>query len=503
MDISSCNEIARLAALYRCHILDTGADEAFDDAARLAAYVCKTPMAAVSLVDSHRLWLKARVGIFSQSFARDTSFCNQAILHNDLFVVPDTLADPRFAGNPQLQQDPPVRFYAGMPLITPDGFALGALCVQDIVPRELNAEQMDALHRLSNQVAGHLHDSRRVESSLQDVVLYELASHRFLELFQGLPVACCCYNAEGRIFEWNHAFEVLYDLKTEQILERTLWDTVSSPDEAVMMRKIVKRVFTGEAIEGLERCDVRSDGSPCYVLCNTFPLYGSGTKVLGGICASIDITDRKKAELKIQEQMQQINIHSTELEYQRRRLQDANDKLEELARLDGMTGLKNYRAFQQRLRVEFARAERYIMPLSLILLDVDQFKSYNDTYGHPAGDEVLIAIAQILQEAARGIDFVARYGGEEFVIIMPNTGMEGAIRIAERMRAAIEDFQWPERSVTASAGISTISSSIDTSALLLTHADRALYHAKNHGRNQVTHIAQLNHPTNSLISIKS
>src|SRR5262249_308209 len=131
-------------------------------------------------------------------------------------------------------------------------------------------------------------------------------------------------------------------------------------------------------------------------------------------------------------------------------------KLEALATTDGLTGLKNHRAFQEYLEQEFERAARYGLPLSLAMLDVDHFKQYNDTYGHPAGDEVLKTLAELLQDKIRLTDFVARYGGEEFVIVLPNTGGTAAREAIERVRAAIEGLPWLGRGVTVSVGISSI-----------------------------------------------
>jgi len=160
-----------------------------------------------------------------------------------------------------------------------------------------------------------------------------------------------------------------------------------------------------------------------------------------------------------------------------------------------MTGLKNHRAFQERLEAEFQRALRYSIPLSLMLVDVDLFKEFNDTYGHLAGDDVLKTVAQVLQDCARGVDFVARYGGEEFVVILPHTEENSALAIGERLRAAIEGVNWPLRIVTASLGLATLTSSITDVRDLIAFADKALYYSKKTGRNCVTHTKDMPLPT--------
>ncbi len=142
-------ESGRLAALDRYAILDTEPEQTFDDLVVLAAYVCKTPIAMLSLVDDHRQWFKSKVGVEIRETPRDTSFCAHAIQQQDLFIVTDTHNDARFRENPMVVGEPHIRFYAGAPLINEDGFALGTLCVIDREPRELDETQKEALKSLS------------------------------------------------------------------------------------------------------------------------------------------------------------------------------------------------------------------------------------------------------------------------------------------------------------------------------------------------------------------
>src|SRR5256714_5706363 len=143
------NEAARLDALRQLALLDTAPEVAYDDITRLAAHICQAPVALISLVDENRQWFKARTGLETRETPRDVAFCAHAILRNDLFIVPDALADERFKDNPLVTSHPKIRFYAGAPLINADGHALGTLCVTDSVPRELNAEQQEALRALA------------------------------------------------------------------------------------------------------------------------------------------------------------------------------------------------------------------------------------------------------------------------------------------------------------------------------------------------------------------
>ena len=175
------------------------------------------------------------------------------------------------------------------------------------------------------------------------------------------------------------------------------------------------------------------------------------------------------------------------LEKQQKALLEANEKLEKLATHDALTGIKNRRAFEEKLDEEWSRARRYGTPLSVVMLDVDKFKLYNDSFGHPAGDEVLRRVARVLMSGVRGTDFLARYGGEEFVLILPNTDADGAMILARRLRQKIESAPWIERQVTASLGVSTLQIEHKAAADLLSAADGALYHSKENGRNRVTH----------------
>src|SRR5262245_49127392 len=158
---TSAKEKKRLHVLWQYEVLDTVPEELFDDLTELAARICEAPIALISLVDENRQWFKSKVGISVNETSRDVSFCAHAITQSDLFIVPDATKDSRFANNPLVVSEPRIRFYAGAPLITPDGYALGTLCVIDKVPRQLRQDQQDALRILARHIVSQLELLRR------------------------------------------------------------------------------------------------------------------------------------------------------------------------------------------------------------------------------------------------------------------------------------------------------------------------------------------------------
>lgn len=186
---------------------------------------------------------------------------------------------------------------------------------------------------------------------------------------------------------------------------------------------------------------------------------------------------RRRALIELQSEVQDLQVN--------------NNQLEQLLMIDEKTGLFNFREFQRRLSDEWNRAERYGAPLSVIFLDLDDFKSINDTLGHQAGDLVLQEFATLVSGGARGTDVAARYGGEEFAIILPHTDGAMGRRVAERILAAVREFVFTEEvtptRITVSAGVATYPSGreIDSMDALVRAADRALYQAKDAGKDRV------------------
>ena len=205
---------------------------------------------------------------------------------------------------------------------------------------------------------------------------------------------------------------------------------------------------------------------------------------------------KKNNELAIRESLLQesLDARGRELLATVDRLNSANLELSKLVYRDGLTGLYNHRCLQERMREEIARSLRYERPLSLIFMDVDHFKDFNDRYGHPLGDEALKALGRILLGAgqaegtSRKSDVAARYGGEELVLLLPETSRSGALVKAERLREAASQVRFtshPEARLTLSAGVAECPADATSVEALIARADEALYRAKNQGRNRV------------------
>jgi diguanylate cyclase (GGDEF)-like protein len=189
-----------------------------------------------------------------------------------------------------------------------------------------------------------------------------------------------------------------------------------------------------------------------------------------------------------------LRANRTELDSANATLRQQNEDLERLSATDVLTGLANRRQLTQRLAAEVERSERTNRPFAVVMADVDHFKSYNDEFGHPAGDVVLKGVGEIIRKSTRGVDCAARYGGEEFCILLAEATTVSAVVAAERIRTQVGSYEFPGRRVTVSLGIAQFPKDGNTWETVVASADAALYEAKNAGRDRVGMAGSSNQP---------
>lgn len=591
------NEPERLAALASYRVLDTAPEQEYDDLARLASFICGTPMALVSLVDESRQWFKAKVGVKEDQSSRDVAFCAHTILETTPFVVPDATHDARFRDNPFVTGNFNLRFYAGVPLTDDAGLAMGSLCVLDTKPRELSQAQIEALEAIGRQVVSLLVGRRRLVELEAARAEARFESARFGAFIDNGPSLAFMKNAAGAYVFANRALCEGLGRAPRAMMGLTDKDLFPSVAESLRAQDL-DVIEKGESLV-FDEVVPGADGERRFYTSYKFPVVGAdGERFVGGV--AFDVTVSRRAEIELaeseakfrttldrlaegvllvdpasgrvqaanaaiesllghpREAMHALSIeavfappnghpvddlaairsavaatsrydggkrdlvaadggripvdvritavpgrgqglwavilrdvrnelaHERELLAKQTELEEANERLRVLSATDGMTGILNWAALKERLAIELDRANRYARPLAFVILDIDHFKGYNDTFGHPAGDEVIQKVAEIFRASVRASDIVARYGGEEFAAVLPDTDASGAYELAERLRARIAAAPWQLRAVTVSVGVASRSEAMREAAAIVAAADGALYRSKRGGRNRVT-----------------
>ena len=288
------NEEARLEILRRYAILDTFPEQDFDDLARLAALICGTPIALVSLVDRERQWFKAKVGMDEKQTSRDVSFCAHAILKPDVMVVPDTLEDARFRKNALVTGEPHIRFYAGAPLITENGHALGSLCVMDQTPRNLTGAQKDALRSLSRLVVAQMELRRSVSDLSSAIRDRRLRENEIDQLFTLSLDMLCIAGFDGYFKRINPAWEKTLGRPAAELLSKPYFEFIHPDDLAATLAeaKTIDQGGQSMSFENRFRC---ADGSYKWLLWNATP--SAGQELIFAVAR--DITARKQAERRL------------------------------------------------------------------------------------------------------------------------------------------------------------------------------------------------------------
>ncbi len=245
------NEQQRLRTLYNYAILDTPSDKEFENLARIAAFICGTPIALVTFIDADRQWIKAQVGLDVEQTTRDEAFCAHTILGTEPMVINDALKDNRFADGPLVRGEPHVRFYAGTPLIAADGSALGALCAIDSEPRELSAEQKQALQILGAQVMLQLEYRLKLQEREEAMQELQASEERYRDLFENANDLIQSVDTEGKFLYVNRAWRETLGYTEEEVSKLHLLQVIH-PDYHEKCMAMFERVMAGEKLPRVE-----------------------------------------------------------------------------------------------------------------------------------------------------------------------------------------------------------------------------------------------------------
>lgn len=273
------------------------------------------------------------------------------------------------------------------------------------------------LHRKKARATGSRRPSKAMTRLPGDIT-------RQRDMFEGLPVASFSHDASGRIQDWNAACETIYGIPAAQALQLAFWELFTGPEQQEQARQLSVSVLTGQSHEGVERVHSHPDGARRRLLCSHSPLLAPGGVILGAVTTTIDVTARAERERESAQLLSDME----------RRLEDALERADR----DPLTGLWNHQAFHDRLEDEADRALRGGTSLTIAVLDLDNFKFFNDAYGHIVGDGVLRQVATALRASCRSYDTLARYGGDEFALLFPGAGSECSREIVNRLRACTQ-----------------------------------------------------------------
>lgn len=446
------NEQERLAALYEHGLDDEGLIPSLDPIVQIAARMFDMPVAAVNMIGSDHVFFAASVGIGEIDMRRDVSFCGHAINQLEIMVVPDAAQDERFHDNPLVTGDANVRFYAGVPLRSPGGLALGALCVLDNKPHlNFSEEDQRRLLELARIVSDRL-ELRRIETS----------SNRHRPTFEkyagNSTTPIVWFDERLNIIAWNAAAALSHGYHMPEGAGMSVDRLVLERDRPILQETIAKAV----AADTVGHLDTFSE---------IFGLRKDGTKFLVGFSL---FAWKEGGKMRFEASLKDIT---------EQRMEEAELRLR--ANVDLLTGLANrarfYRVVEDTLTVP--------KPAAVFMIDLDGFKDVNDTLGHTLGDNVLKQVASQMARLVNAPGIVARIGGDEFAIIVPHiTTTEVAIHLAEKI---IHQIAMPilidgqEVRVAASCGVALAPLHAQEALELVSDADLALFKAKMSGRGRV------------------
>jgi diguanylate cyclase (GGDEF)-like protein/PAS domain S-box-containing protein len=374
----------------------------------------------------------------------------QTILLNNANADPDCLGPM-----------PGVTSEVGVPLFD-RGEVVGVLNIEN-VSEEFSEADLQLMTALGEQISIAI-GRARLYSEIQE------SEERYRLIFYQSPVGIIHYDTQLRVTECNNSIAVILRTRREQIVGLNL-NQIGEPTVLPAFQLAV----AGQEGQYEGYFSASASPNPAWIWMLTRPSFDKSGQVRGGIAIIEDITDRKLANDRLESQLAEIKLLQSEL--QERYLRDP------------LTGLYNRRYLQETLPREFARLERIQHSLGVIIMDIDRFKSVNDTYGHEAGDIVLQAFGKLLMANIRAADIACRYGGDEFVVVMPDAGLQICQERAELIRAHFEamETRYNRKKIhaTVSLGVATYPEHGSNREEIMTCADRALYEAKHGGRNRV------------------
>lgn len=460
----SCSptEEQRLAALAAYELMDTPPEPEFEEISFLAASLFRTPVALVSLVDRDRQFFKSVVGDdYPRETPRGMSFCNFAVLGRATVVIEDATRDPRVADNPLVTGGPGIRFYAGAPLITPDGHAVGTVCAIDFQPHyDVAAKDIQALQHLATQTMRQMElrrlkliedVARRTEHSLAQ------SEERFRLLVNSITdYAIYMLDPDGNVTSWNAGAERLNGYRAEEVTGKNIDRFYTANERAAGKPSRSLQIALAEGRYEAEGWQVRKNGSRFWAEILIKPVRNTAGDVVGFAKVTRDITERHE--------------HRCQLEH--------------LALYDPLTGLPNRVLLRTKIEEACARGQN----VTVLLLDLDGFKDVNDTLGHEAGDLLLGAAAARIGSVVEPPATVGRMGGDEFAVVLP--ALMDPMQIGALCQRLLDAFHAPfavdgdDIYLGVSIGVSSSleASSEPTPGAILSDADIALYAAKEERR---------------------
>lgn len=445
----SGSEDARLRALAQYHLMDTPPNEAFDRLTILAARLFCVPVAFVSLIDDKRQFFKSRYGLQITETSRRVAFCHHTLESDDILCIPDALDDPRFSDSPLVLGYPFIRFYAGVPLVTPDGHRIGTLCLTDNHPRpEMSTTDRQNLTDLAALVMDRM-EVHRME------VLRHATQQRLEAISVTSPDAIICTDLNRGITFWNPAATKMFGYDADEMMGKYVAGLIPARCQTDYRNELERLEDEDSALSAPRTLQIwgkRCNGEefPADV---SFSGWREGTERYIGMIIR-DVTLRYESEAR----------------------------LCELASLDMLTRLASRSAFMTQL----SKLTESGVPYTLLMTDLDSFKDVNDTRGHAAGDALLCHVADQIRAVCIHAIAAARLGGDEFIVLLP-CGCDEAMTIARQLTAAIQTpFNYMDSAIAvgASTGVASFPHHATDTSSVMSAADLALYRAKASGKGQ-------------------